>query len=120
MGTRGAVTCGHPLGAMAGIRMLERGGSAVDAIVSMAAAVGVVEPHMSGVGGDGFTLVYDAAARKVFTVNGTGPAPNGATRDAYADGIPSRGPKSASVPGAVGGWVEMHRKWGRLGFDEVL
>ena len=120
MGTRGAVTCGHPLGAMAGIRMLERGGSAVDAIVSMAAAVGVVEPEMSGVGGDGFTLVYDASVRRVFTVNGSGPAPNRATRDAYADGIPARGPRSASVPGAVGGWAAMHRKWGRLEFSEVL
>jgi gamma-glutamyltranspeptidase / glutathione hydrolase len=120
MGTKGAVTCGHPLGAIAGIRMLERGGSAVDAIVSMAAAVGVVEPHMSGAGGDGFTLVYDASVRKVFTVNGTGPAPNLATREAYAEGIPARGPRSASIPGAVGGWAAMHRRWGKLEFPEVL
>jgi gamma-glutamyltranspeptidase len=120
MGTRGAVTCGHPLGSIAGIRMLERGGSAVDAIVSMAAAVGVVEPHMSGVGGDGFTLVYDAASRQVFTINGTGPAPGKATRDAYQDGIPARGPRSVSVPGAVGGWARMHQRWGKLEFSEVL
>lgn len=120
MGTGGAVTCGHPLGAMAGIRMLERGGSAVDAIVSMAAAVGVVEPNMSGAGGDGFALVYDAAKRQVFTVNGSGPAPASATRDAYADGIPHRGPRSASIPGAVGSWATLHKRWGRLGFDEVL
>jgi gamma-glutamyltranspeptidase / glutathione hydrolase len=120
MGTRGAVTCGHPLGAIAGIRMLERGGSAVDAIVSMAAAVGVVEPHMSGAGGDGFTLVYDAGTRKVYTVNGTGPAPNKATREAYRDGIPARGPLSVSVPGAVGGWARMHQRWGKLEFTEVL
>lgn len=120
MGTGGAVTCGHPLGSMAGIRMLERGGSAVDAIVAMAAAVAVVEPGMSGVGGDGFTLVYDAGKREVFTVNGTGPAPQGATRDQYPDGIPALGPRSASVPGAVGGWAAMHKRWGRLSFDEVL
>jgi gamma-glutamyltranspeptidase / glutathione hydrolase len=120
MGMNGAVTCGHPLGAMAGIRMLERGGSAVDAIVSMAAAVGVVEPNMSGVGGDGFTLIYDAAKRQVYTVNGTGPAPARATRDEYAAGIPARGPRSASIPGSVGGWAVMHKRWGRLGFDEVL
>lgn len=120
MGTRGAVTCGHPLGAIAGIRMLERGGSAVDAIVSMAAAVGVVEPQMSGAGGDGFTLVYDAGRRQVFTVNGTGPAPNRATREAYREGIPARGPRSASVPGAVGGWARMHQRWGKLEFSEVL
>ncbi len=100
--------------------MLERGGSAVDAIVAMAAAVGVVEPPMSGVGGDGFTLVYDASQRQVFNVNGTGPAPQGATREAFPDGIPARGPTSASVPGAVGGWAAMHRRWGRLSFEEVL
>lgn len=120
MGTRGAVTCGHPLGSMAGIRMLERGGSAVDAIVAMAAAVAVVEPSMSGVGGDGFTLVYDSRDRTVYTVNGTGPAPRTATRDRYPDGIPARGPRSASVPGAVSGWAAMHRRWGALPFDEVL
>jgi gamma-glutamyltranspeptidase len=120
MGTRGAVTCGHPLGSMAGIRMLERGGSAVDAIVAMAAAVGVVEPPSSGAGGDGFTLVYDASQRKVFTVNGTGPAPAKATRDEYAEGIPARGPRSVSVPGAVGGWALMHQRWGKLDFAEVL
>ncbi|MBA2453107.1 MAG: gamma-glutamyltransferase [Chloroflexia bacterium] len=120
MGTRGAVTCGHPLGSMAGIRMLERGGSAVDAIVAMAAAVAVVEPGMSGVGGDGFTLVYDSAKREVFTVNGTGPAPQRATRDQFADGIPARGPRSASVPGSVGGWAAMHKRWGKVSFDEVL
>lgn len=120
MGTGGAVTSGHPLGSMAGIRMLERGGSAVDAIVAMAAAVGVVEPPMSGVGGDGFTLVYDAGQGKVFTVNGTGPAPQTATRDSFPDGIPARGPKSASVPGSVAGWAAMHKRWGRLLFDEVL
>lgn len=120
MGTNGAVTCGHPLASLAGIRILERGGSAVDAIVAMAAAVGVVEPNMSGVGGDGFTLVYDASVRRVFTVNGSGPAPNGATVDFYRDGIPGRGPLSASVPGAVSGWATMHQRWGRLDFREVL
>lgn len=120
MGTRGAVTCGHPLGSMAGIRMLERGGSAVDAIVAMAAAVAVVEPGMSGVGGDGFTLVYDSRDSKVYTVNGTGPAPRLATRDQFPDGIPARGPKSASVPGAVGGWAAMHQRWGVLAFEEAL
>lgn len=120
MGTRGAVTCGHPLGAVAGVQVLERGGSAVDAIVAMAAAVGVVEPNMSGVGGDGFTLIYDAALRKVFTINGTGPAPSGATSATYSNGIPARGPLSASVPGAVGGWALMHQRWGKLEFADVL
>lgn len=120
MGTQGAVTCGHPLGAMAGIRMLERGGSAVDAIVAIAAAVGVVEPYMSGVGGDGFTLVYDASTREVFTVNGSGPAPARATVEFYQDGIPRKGPLSASVPGAVAGWAMMHKRWGKLEFAEVL
>ena len=120
MGLNGAVTSGHPLGSAVGLRILQRGGSAVDAIVAMAAAVGVVEPQMSGVGGDGFTLVFDAQAGRVFTVNGTGAAPTGATLDAYSDGIPKIGPRAASVPGAVGGWAAMHARWGRLAFAEVL
>lgn len=120
MGLNGAVTSGHPLGSAAGIRALQRGGSAVDAIVAMAAAVGVVEPQMSGVGGDGFTLVFDASIGEVFTINGTGAAPRGATLEAYVDGIPKLGPLAASVPGAVGGWAAMHQRWGRLSFAEAL
>lgn len=120
MGLNGAVTSGHPLGSAAGLRMLQQGGNAIDAIVAMAAAVGVVEPQMSGVGGDGFTLIYDAAARQVFTVNGTGAAPRGATLEAYASGIPKLGPRAASVPGAVGGWAAMQARWGRLGLPETL
>lgn len=120
MGLNGAVTSGHPLGSAVGLRILQQGGNAVDAIVAMAAAVGVVEPQMSGVGGDGFTLIYDAQAAQVFTVNGTGAAPNAATLDAYADGIPKLGPRAASVPGAVGGWAAMHARWGRLAFVDVL
>lgn len=120
MGTSGAVTCGHPLGSVAGTSILQRGGNAVDAIVAMAAAVGVVEPNMSGVGGDGFTLVYLRDEGKVYTVNGSGPAPKRATLDAYRDGIPDRGPRSVSVPGAVAGWALMHGKWGALTFEDAL
>lgn len=120
MGMNGAVTCGHPLASMAGIQTLRAGGSAADAIVAMAAAVGVVEPNMSGVGGDGFTLYYERATRSVMTVNGTGPAPSGATIDAYRDGIPRRGPRSASVPGAVGGWIALLERWGKLDPEVVF
>lgn len=120
MGLNGAVTSGHPLSSAAGLGILMDGGSAVDAIVAMAAAVGVVEPNMSGVGGDGFTLVYDRSSGVVTTVNGTGPAPKNATIEQYSDGIPSRGPRSTSVPGAVGGWFELLRRWGRLDSAQVF
>lgn len=120
MGVNGAVTSGHPLASVAGLEILQAGGTAADAIVAMAAAVGVVEPNMSGVGGDGFTLYYEAATKSVTTVNGTGPAPNRATIEAYADGIPRRGPRSVSVPGAVAGWMAVHQRWGKLELERVM
>lgn len=120
MGRRGAVSSGHPLASLAGLEILQRGGSAVDAAVAVAAALNVVEPHMSGLGGDLFALVYEAGTGRVYAVNGTGPAPRTATLDRFAQGIPERGPLSASVPGALSGWIAMLEHWGRLDLASVL
>lgn len=120
MGRNGAVSAGHPLASMAGIRILQAGGNAVDAAVAVAAALNVVEPPMSGLGGDLFALVYDAGSRRVLAVNGTGPAPARATVARFAGGIPPRGPLSASVPGAFAGWAAMLERWGRLELGAVL
>src|SRR5215472_12423437 len=86
MGRRGAVAANHPLAAQAGLLALRAGGNAVDAAVATAATLGVVEPMMSGLGGDGFYQVYEQASGRAVVFNGTGPAPAAATPERYAGG----------------------------------
>ncbi|MBS14593.1 MAG: gamma-glutamyltransferase [Gemmatimonadetes bacterium] len=122
MGRNGAVTSGHPLASQAGIRILQAGGTAIDAAIATAAAIGVVELPMSGVGGDGFIMCYDAATKRMYGVNATGPAPTGATRAFYLErgGIPMKGILSVSIPGIVDGWLIAHRQFGRLPLIDVF
>lgn len=112
LGSRGMVVAGHPLAAGAGLSVLQAGGNAIDAAVATAAALGVVEPHMSGLGGDGFIMIHRRDAGTVEVVNATGAAPAAATRAAYAAGIPLHGARSVSVPGLVDGWLAAHARHG--------
>jgi len=118
MGRRGAVAANHPLAAQAGLRALRAGGSAADAAVATALALGVVEPAMSGLGGDGFYHSFDGAAGRSEVINATGPAPAGATLDEYRGGIPLTGPRAISVPGMLAGLGMLHRRAGRLAWAE--
>ena len=122
MGRNGMVTSGHPLASQAGIQTMMAGGNAIDAAISTAAALGVVEPHSSGIGGDGFILVYWAETGIVTGVNATGPAPYAANRDLYLKqgGIPMKGIRSVSVPGLVDGWLKAHQRYGTLKLDQVF
>ena len=114
-GRNGMVCAGHPLAAQAGIRLLQQGGNAADAALAVAAALNVVEPHMSGMGGDGFALVYRRDRGRVDVINATGPAPLQATRAAYRrGGIPLKGIRSVSIPGLVDGWLRLQSRYGRL------
>lgn len=130
-----AVTAPHELAASAGQAILARGGTAIDAAIAMAAVLGVVYPHMTGVGGDAFWLIADPAdslpggAVRVRALDASGRAAAAATREAYgARGatIPWRGPAAAlTVPGAVDGWWEAYRhsvdRWGgTLGWADLL
>jgi len=119
IGRRGAVAANHPLAAQAGLLALRAGGNAADAAVATALALAVVEPMMSGLGGDGFYHVFDAKAGRAIVFNGTGPAPQAATPDRYAVGIPRTGPLSVSVPGMLAGLGAMHREYGRLPWAEL-
>lgn len=110
MGRSGAVASNHPLATRAGYEALRAGGNAADAAVAVGAAIGVVEPNMSGVGGDGFFLVWDATAREGTVIHACGHAPAPATTERYGSHIPLTGPMSASVPGLAGGW-EALRAW---------
>src|SRR5580704_18144588 len=111
-GRHGAVAANHPLAAQAGLLALRAGGNAVDAAVATALALGVVEPMMSGLGGDAFYHVLDAKSGKSVVYNGTGPAPRAATPERYAGGMPRTGPLSVSVPGMLAGLAAMHRQYG--------
>ena len=110
----GMVASGNPLVSTLGLGILRAGGNAVDAAVSMALALAVVEPNRSQLGGDVVIQYWDAATRQVFTLAGIGAAPSGATVDAVATAS-DRSPlgiRAATVPGAVDGWLTALRKWG--------
>jgi gamma-glutamyltranspeptidase len=120
IGRRGAVAANHPLAAQAGLSALRAGGNAVDAAVATAVTLAVVEPMMSGLGGDGFYHVYEQATGRAVVFNGTGPAPAAATPERYAGGIPRIGPLSVSVPGMLAALGTMHRSFGRLPWRDLF
>ena len=121
MGRNGMVAAGHPLAAQAGMAVLQRGGNAVDAAIATAAALNVVEPNMSGIGGDGFIMIYNRQAGTIEVCNGTGAAPYATDVDWYRrNGIPAKGILSVSVPGLVDGWMAAHAKYGTLSRAEVF
>ena len=121
MGRRGMVSSGHPLASQAGVSALQRGGNAVDAALAVAAAVSVVEPLMSGIGGDGFIMVYTKADDALQVINATGSAPYAATLERYqATGIPMKGVLSTSVPSLLRGWTAMHNRYGTLSLSDIL
>ena len=121
MGRNGMVSSGHPLASQAGIHALQLGGNAVDAAIATAAALNVVEPLMSGVGGDGFIMIYGKDEDRIDICNGTGAAPYAATRERYLpQGIPAKGILSVSVPGLLDSWLSAHQKHGLLSLGQVL
>lgn len=119
MGRKGMVWSSHTLASLAGMRALLAGGNAVDAALATAAALGVVEPHMSGPGGDGYLMVAWQGGgdqpRGISCVDGTGKAPSGARRELFLErGIPRKGIRSVSVPGLVSAWCLAHERFGTL------
>ncbi len=123
-GTAGAVNSDHPLASAAGYEVLRDGGNAVDAAVTMAAVLAVVRPHMNGVGGDSFGLFYDAESGEVSALNGSGGAGELGTPQFFADAgrseIPTRGPLTVTVPGAVGAWATALEERGTISLAEAL
>ena len=121
MGVNGMVASAHPLATQAGIRMLQAGGNAMDAIVATASTLNVVEPFMSGIGGIGVALVYVAKEDRVRVLNFSGCAPMAATPDRFADKEASyTGILSPLVPGNAAGWLTLHETYGKLDREQVL
>ncbi|WP_372631306.1 gamma-glutamyltransferase [Cohnella sp.] len=122
---RSMVTSPHYLASQVGSALLERGGNAIDAAVAISAALAVVYPHMTGIGGDSFFLIYSAKEGKVVGLNGTGRAalaaqPEKSLRECGGR-LPDRGVRSAlTVPGMVDSWWEVWSKYGKLTWEELL
>jgi gamma-glutamyltranspeptidase/glutathione hydrolase len=120
----GIVAAESPLAAQAGVRVLERGGNAVDAAIAANAMMGVVEPMMNGIGGDLFAIVYDAKANKLYGLNSSGWAPKDLTieflRKQGLRDMPQQGIHAITVPGAVDGWQKLADKFGRKKLAEDL
>ncbi len=120
----GMAATSQPLATQIAIDILKKGGSAVDAAIAANAALGLMEPTGSGIGGDLFAIVWDAEKRELAGLNGSGRAPALMTLDYFRergiDEIPSFGPLPVSVPGAVDGWFELHGRYGRLPMSDIL
>jgi len=120
VGKRGMVAASQPLAVSAGLNVLQSGGSFVDAALATSAVLCVTEPYASQVGGDAFIIVYEAKTGKTTALNASGAAPQRATLEHFADGIPLRGLSAASVPGLVDAWFTLHEKWGTKPVGELF
>lgn len=122
---RNVVSTSHPLAAQAGLRMLLKGGNAVDAAIAAAAALTITEPVSNGLGSDAFCILWDG--KELHGLNASGRAPQAWTpayfRQKYGDASnapPKRGIDSVTVPGAVAGWTAMSERFGRLPFADLM
>ncbi|MEE2875203.1 MAG: gamma-glutamyltransferase [Chloroflexota bacterium] len=128
LGLHGMVATSHPLAAKAGLDVLEKGGNAADAAIATAAALNVVEPTSTGIGGDCFALYYDTKHREVYALNGSGRSgANQSIESMKALGINSFQDRSIStsvhavtVPGAAMGWFDTLERFGRMEINDVL
>ncbi len=120
----GMVCTSHPLSTQAGIEILRAGGNAIDAAIAANAMEGVVEPHVNGIGGDIFAIVWDNKTKKLYGLNGSGRSPYSLTLAEFKKRglthIPSTGPLPVSVPGCVDGWFELHKKFGSMPMERIL
>ncbi|MGI9538399.1 MAG: gamma-glutamyltransferase [Desulfocapsaceae bacterium] len=124
MGNKWMVTTDHPLAAQAAASLLDKGGDAVDAAVLANLVMSVVNPHMCGLGGDLFALVYRADSRQVRALDAAGFAPRKASLDSYAGmgvkQIPASGIHTCTVPGALAGWQALLDEYGTFGLDTLI
>src|SRR5262245_15538079 len=119
LGRRGMVATANPLATLAGLKILARGGNAVDALVAAAAAAGVAEPYMSGLAGCG-VLVLTPPGHRPKVLNFLGRAPSGTTRERMHGANHTSGPLSVAVPGNLAGWARVLADYGTLPLGEVL
>jgi gamma-glutamyltranspeptidase/glutathione hydrolase len=124
MGRKGMIATSQPLASAAGLRVLQEGGNAIDAAVTAAAVLAVVEPSMTGIGGDLFAIVYDAKTKSLHGLNASGRSAYSATPAEYAkrrqQQMPAIGVLTVTVPGVVEGWSELLTKFGTVPMSRVV
>jgi len=120
----GMAATSHPLATKAAVESLRAGGNAADAAVTAAAVLSVVEPHMTGIGGDMFSLVWSQKDKKLYGLNAGGPAGSSLSRNTLLERglteMPSEGPETVTVPGALAGWDAMLQRFGRRSLGDAL
>jgi gamma-glutamyltranspeptidase/glutathione hydrolase len=128
LASNGMVASSHPLASQIGLDVLKNGGSAVDAAIAANAALGLMEPYACGIGGDLFAIVWDAKTRSLYGINASGRSPQSLTYEHLRDelqksgksSIPEYGVLPVTVPGAVDGWFQLHKRFGRLPMPDLL
>ena len=124
-GRNGAAASSHPLGTLAGIEILKKGGSAVDAAIAINAALGFLEPTANGIGGDLYAMLWDPKAAKVVGIAGSGRSPKfldlETVRSRATNGVlPAYGAVTVTVPGTVDAWWRLHQRYGKLKWRELF
>ena len=121
---RAVAATSQPLATAAALEVMQRGGNAIDGAVAAAAVLNVTEPHMTGMGGDAFSIVWWAETGELFGIDASGRSGSGMTVEALRarghDRVPGSGPEAVTVPGAVSGWHALVERFGKLTLGDVL
>jgi gamma-glutamyltranspeptidase / glutathione hydrolase len=124
VGRHGMIATSQTLASAAGLRVLQEGGNAIDAAVTAAAVLAVVEPSMNGIGGDLLAIVYDAKSKKVYGLDSTGRSAYAATPEEFAKrgikDMPGRGVLTVDVPGVVEGWHQLLTRFGTISLAKAM
>jgi len=122
--SHGMVATSQPLASQTGVDVLRRGGNACDAAIAMAAVLNVTEPHMTGIGGDVFAMIYTAKTKTLEGLNASGRAPRALTLDYFTSRkiaeMPLTGMAPITVPGAFDGWVTLLDKYGTMKLADLM
>ncbi|WP_415718710.1 gamma-glutamyltransferase family protein [Maridesulfovibrio sp.] len=123
--TKGMVASSQPLATEAGLEILRAGGNAADAAIAVAAALSVLEPCSTGLGGDAFALFYKAKEKKVSALNGSGKSAQAITLEKVTEmgigsELPLRHAMTVNVPGALGLWADLIEQYGSMSLSEIL
>jgi len=120
----GVIATSQPLATAAGLAVLQRGGTAIDAAVTAAAVLNLVEPHMTGIGGDMFAILWSAKERRLVGLNASGRSGSLMTREVLSQRdhrtVPLFGAEPITVPGALSGWAALLERYGTISLAEAL
>jgi gamma-glutamyltranspeptidase/glutathione hydrolase len=120
----GVIATSQPLASAAGLAVLQAGGNAVDAAVAAAAVLNLTEPHMTGIGGDMFAILWSVDEKRLVGLNASGRSGSRMTREELLrrgyESVPLHGAEPITVPGALSGWAALLESYGTLSLAEVL